>query len=417
MSRRFLLLIVLLFAALPLAAQDDISPELEAEMRNLEDATRQIRLLDGVAVTRAFPSRDETIAYLTETFDEQLPLDEADRYRDFYVALGLLEPEIDLRGVYLTLLSSQVAGYYDDETKIMNVIPLSGALADSLSLTEEIIYVHEFTHALQDQFFDLGALIDNEEITDHPDRTLATMALVEGDASAVMNVYTQEIVSRNPLAAFQLLGEGLRAGNLTLPSGTPAILTRELMFPYDAGMLFVTALFQVNDDWDTVNDAYDNPPTTSEQILHPEKYLAGEAAVEVALSDASAELGDGWTQIWNTTLGEWYLREHLATELSRSQATAAAAGWGGDRFHVYRQTEAGQLAWSLRLVWDNADEQAEFQDAYTALGEARYEVDAAGGCWSDAHSALCMNAAGDAVTIAQAPTLGTAQMLAGLSAQ
>lgn len=411
--KNLLLVLLLLVIVVPVGAQDDdLSDTLETEMASLETATRQIRELDGVAVVRAFPTREETIEYLRDSLDEQLPVDEAGRYHDFYVALGLLDPDTDLREVYLTLLGAQVAGYYDSDTKIMNVIPLSGAMSDELSLTEQIIYVHEFTHALQDQFFELNGLLESDDVADNPDRTLATISLVEGDATAVMNVYTQEVVSRNPLAAFQLLGEGLQAGNLTLPPGTPPILARELMFPYDGGMVFVTALFQQNDDWDTVNAAYTNPPTTTEQILHPPKYLAGEGAVEVALDDASATLGEGWSQVWNTTLGEWYLREHLAVELPRAEASDAAAGWGGDRFQVYRQADDGALAWRLRLVWDTPAEQAEFVQAYAQFGEARYGAAASADCWTDAGSALCLNVAGDAVVIAQGPTLEAASRLA-----
>jgi hypothetical protein len=412
--KHLLLLLLCLMLTLPVAAQEDvINPDLLAEMEALETATRQIRELDGVAVERAFPTREETIAYLQNLFDEELPIEDAERYQNFYVALGLLEPDVDLREVYLSLLSAQVAGFYDTDTQVMNVIPTSGALTDSLSFTEEIIYVHEFTHALQDQFFGLDSLMEADEIADHPDRALAVTALVEGDASAVMNVYTQEIVSRNPLAAFQLLGEGLRAGNLTLPAGTPAILGRELLFPYEGGMVFVTALFQVNNDWDTVNAAFDNPPTTSEQILHPEKYVAGEAGVDVTLPDASAALGDGWTQEWDTVLGEWYLREHLATQLPRNDANAAAAGWGGDRLHIYAQAETGALAWVTRLVWDTPEDQAEFEAAYTTFGDEAYGAAAENGCWSDADSVLCIQPDGGATVIAQGPTLTEAQALLG----
>ncbi len=411
--KHLLLLLLSLLLVLPVGAQDDgINPDLEAEMEALETATRQIRELDGVAVERAFPSREDTINYLRNLFDEELPVEDAARYQQFYVALGLLEPDIDLREVYLTLLSSQVAGYYDSDTRVMNVIPTSGEMTDSLALTEEIIYVHEFTHALQDQFFGLDALLESEDVADHPDRSLATLALVEGDASAVMNVYTQEIVSRNPLAAFQLLGEGLQAGNLMLPAGTPSILTRELLFPYQDGMTFVTALFQDTNSWDTVNAAFDNPPTTTEQILHPQKYLDGEGAMDVTLANGTAALGEGWAQVWDTTLGEWYLGEHLATQLSRSDANEAAAGWGGDRLHIYAQAEKAALAWHVRLVWDAPYEQTEFEKFYAAFGEARYGVPPENGCWSDAGSALCLVMADDSTTIAQAPTLAAAQALA-----
>lgn len=409
------MLILLLVASgvQPALAQDTtttISPALEDDMSALEAITRTLRGLDGEPVERAFPTREETAAYLRESIDQQLPIDEAGRYRDFYVALGLLEPGTDLRAVYLTLLSAQVAGFYDTDTKIMNVIPSKGALADDLTLTEQIIYVHEYTHALQDQFFNLDRYLDDEETTGNPDRALAAISLVEGDATAVMNLYTQEVIARNPLAVFQILGEGLQAGNLFLPPGTPAILSRELIFPYEDGMQFVVALYQAG-GWDAVNAAFENPPATTEQVMHPDKYLAGEAAIPASLNDATAALGDGWTTRWDTTLGEWYLREHLRTQLPNSDARAAADGWGGDRFQVYASADDSALAWALRLVWDTPADEAEFEAAYRQFAETRFGGTASDNCWSDDTAALCMPERDGETLIAQAPTVEQAQAI------
>jgi len=399
-------------AVLPGLAQEaaTITPELEAQMVALEDITRQLRELDGEPVERAFPTREETIAYLRETIDQQLPLDEADRYRDFYVALGLLEPAIDLRDVYLSLLSAQVAGFYDTDTQVMNVLPAQGELASELSLLEQIIYVHEYTHALQDQFFGLEQYLDDEEVVKHPDRALAAVALVEGDASAVMNVFAQEVITRNPLAVFQILGQGLQAGNLFLPPGTPAVLSRELIFPYEAGMQFVLKLYQ-DGGWEAVNAAYENPPVASEHILHPETYLAGQTPAAVSLADATAALGEGWTVRWDTTLGEWYLREHLRTQLSLSDAADAAQGWGGDRLHVYGNEASGALALALRLVWDTSADEAEFEEAYREFAVARFGGEGDGVCWSNAETALCMPDIDGETLIVYAPTVEQAQAI------
>ncbi|MCA9906842.1 MAG: hypothetical protein KC547_23465, partial [Anaerolineae bacterium] len=76
--------------------------------------------------------------------------------------------------MFIEVLGSQVAGFYDTETGVMNVIPVIGDdPGEGLSLTEQIIYVHEYTHALQDQHFTLDSLIDEGDIADHPDQLLA----------------------------------------------------------------------------------------------------------------------------------------------------------------------------------------------------------------------------------------------------
>lgn len=403
--------VMLLLGAGAISAQDDIDPQLETQMVGLEAITQTLRGLEALEpVERVFPSRAETIDYLRDLYERELTIDEAERWRDFYVALGLLPPDIDLRQVFLDLLGSQVAGFYDTDTKTMNVLPTVGDdPGTSLSLSEQIIYVHEFTHALQDQYFALDSLLETANAEINPDQSLAVTSLVEGDASAVMTLYTQEVSRRNPLAALGMLAEGLQAGNLFLPPGIPNILVRELMFPYEQGMNFVVALYE-HGGWEAINAAYDNPPTTSEQIFHPEKYISGEGALHVEMVDFSAALGEGWTEVLNTTVGEFYLREMLRTELADSRARRAAAGWGGDNLRLYRG--GADLAWGLLIVWDSADEAAEFVDLHAAYADDRFGTEAIDGCWTDADSALCVSGAGDETLIVSAPTLETAQAIA-----
>lgn len=391
-------------------AQDVISPVLEEQLIALEDATQTIRGLEALeSVERVFPTREETIAYLEDIYARDLPIEEAERAEAFYQALGFFTPEIDLLDVYLTLLGSQVAGFYDPETKQMNVIPMVGDdTGDSLSITEQIIYVHEFTHALQDQHFDLAAVLP-ADVVNEPDRALAIRSLVEGDASAVMNVYTQAVATSNPGAAFSILLEGLQSGGLFLPSGIPTILVRELLFPYEQGASFVVALYNEG-GWDAVNAAYANLPATSEQIMHPEKYFSGETAIPVELPDFAPTLGDGWTQAWDVTLGEFYLREQMVSEVASSRANRAAAGWGGDRFHVY--VNGDQVASVLRIAWDTPEDEPQFAGIYAAYADGRFGSEAFDGCWSNDTGALCMVTADDGTTwISTAPTVELAAAL------
>ena len=385
MLKRLILiaLVALLVSASAALAQDvtpesqaeatPISPSLAAQMTNLEATTAALRDLPiKQPVEHRFPTRQQTIDYLRATYARELPPEQIARTKDFYVALGLLSPDIDLSEVYLNLLGSQVAGFYDPDTETMNVIPTVGDdPGTTLSLTEQMIYVHEFTHALQDQYFGLNALMDAPEVQNSPDRALAVTSLLEGDATAIMTVYEQNVTMRNPLAALSVLVEGLQAGNLFLPPDVPSILTTELLLPYEEGLNFVVAVYK-SGGWDAINAAYSNPPTTSEQILHPDKYIAGEGAQDVALADASAALGDGWVNQWDTNAGEFYLREQLKTELPKNQARDAAAGWGGDHFRIYVDG-SGDLASALALAWDTPADQAEYEDCLPRLRDRAFQ--------------------------------------------
>ncbi len=237
-------LLVLLIGVNVSAAQEStasptpaFSPALAAQMSELEQITSKLRGLSiEHQIGHDFPTRQQTIDYLRADYDKNMTPEQIDQEQAFYVALGLLPASIDLKSVYLNLLDSQVAGFYDPATKVMNVIPLNGeALGDTLSFTEQIIYTHEFTHALQDQHFNLTGLLSAEQDTQTPDRALAITSLVEGDATAIMTVYEQAAVQKNPLLALQMLAEGLQAGNLFLPSDVPPALVNELTFPLHPG--------------------------------------------------------------------------------------------------------------------------------------------------------------------------------------
>jgi hypothetical protein len=394
MNKRVLLLLALLLIVMPASAQDTpISAELTAQMDTLEDYTMQIRGLDElVDVSRDFPTRQELIDYLEELYSRDLAAADLLDAELLYKGLGMLPLETDLREVYLTLLGSQVAGFYDTDTEIMNVIPTIGDdPGESLSLTEQIIYVHEYTHALQDQHFNLDRL-QSEELADQPDQSLALLALVEGDATAVMNLYTQAATAQNPFAALGLLIEGVQAGNLFLPEGIPTALVSELAFPYEDGLNFVVNVYE-DGGWEAINAAYENPPTTTEQVLHPDKYLAGEGALNVVLGDRGLAPSTKWETIWDTTLGEFYLREHLRAGLSRTQSARAAAGWGGDHFRLYHKRDTGEIGWVMSIQWDSEAEAREFNELYLDYAEERIgssSRDVVGvDCWSNAQESIC----------------------------
>jgi hypothetical protein len=407
LKRLILIVALLLMLSVASAQEAVVSPALNEQLDALVLITERLRGLDTLEpVERDFPTREETIAYLEDVYSRDLPAEELERATLLYVALDLLPPDLDLREVFLNLLGTQVAGFYDSDTKTMNVIPTIGDdVGESLSLTEQIVFIHEYTHALQDQHFGLDVLED-EALQASPDQSIAVISLVEGDATATMDVYAQQVALRNPGAAFELLTEGLLAGNLLLPDDIPPVLVRELMFPYEAGLSFVLALYG-DGGWDRINQAYENLPQTSEQIIHPEKYLAGEGAQSVESVDLA--LGEGWQEVWNIALGEFYLREHLRSQLSSFEAERGAAGWGGDRFQLYVDPETDDLLWVLRIAWDTPEDAVEFADLYAERGELKFGSAAADGCWSNENEALCFVEDGGGSLIVSAPSLEIAQ--------
>jgi hypothetical protein len=199
---------------------------------------------------------------------------------DAFHLLGILPKGRHLGGVLQKLLSGQVAGLYDPRTKQLYVVrSTGGAIPPS-------VIVHEATHALQDQWFDLR----HGPFETHPhdgDRDEAAQALVEGDATDVqMRYLSQAGVAAALLESLTALGELAQT-----PSGkVPAFLNRELQFPYIAGQRFVTALREAGGEA-RVNRAFRHPPRTTAAILIPGRYLHGDPpAAHLAVPQPAAGL-------------------------------------------------------------------------------------------------------------------------------
>lgn len=370
----------------------------------------QVIELRGLAslfpVTRTFNTHDELSAFIVKELDEEFPPSEAQRNAVEMAAFDFLPAETDLRALMQAVYTEQIAGFYDSDTQSFALVSED----DELSALEKAVYAHEFTHALQDQHYDLEAL-DPEENSD--DASLAVTALIEGDATLSMQQYALAHLSADEL--FEMLSE---SGDLKSPilDRAPDIIQAQLMFPYEAGLVFVQALYQ-DGGYEAVDDAFLNPPRSTEQILHPERYLAGEQPLPVSLPPLTNTLGGGWRWVDGNVLGEFFLQRYLDQQVSASSAAAAADGWGGDRYAVHQNEESGQIVMVMCTVWDSEDEAAEFWDIFRPFGVNRFaaepEIEETAICWDD-QEAMCAYRAGAETLVIRAPDLETVRELAAL---
>src|SRR3954468_11506972 len=196
--------------------------------------------------------------------------------------LGLIKPSVDLRKVQASVFGDQVAGYYDPRSKRLRIV--RGAQTQNRVL-EETTLAHELTHALEDQRFGLG--LDDTGGSD--DAALARLAMVEGSATTVMLEYMQRHFSAGETLGGLVSSLGQDTGDL------PPFVQAQLLFPYTAGQRFVEALRRTGaGSWTLLNAAERfRPPASTEQVLHPAKYLAVEQPDRVR-SRAASVLGRGW---------------------------------------------------------------------------------------------------------------------------
>jgi len=201
---------------------------------------------------------------------------------------------------------------------------------EEFGLLDKIVFAHEYTHALQDQHFDLSSL--PLDLEGNSDIALAALALVEGDAVLSMDNYMMENLDLDALLAILQEAEEVDQGEL---DSAPQFIQEELLFPYEAGLEFVSEL----DQWGGINAAYADLPESTEQIMHPEKYLERDSPQEVSMPDLAPALGEEWSQLDSDTLGELYVGIYLDTYIADVAADTAAAGWDGDRYIYLKSTE------------------------------------------------------------------------------
>ena len=328
------------------SAADPIYDEIEQEvaaMRGLQPTGE---------VDRRTLDREELRAEIEQLYRAEMPPELVAARERFYKALGLLPDEADLDDLEIEMLGAGVAGFYRDDQKRLYVVSTTG----NVGATEKITFAHEFNHALQDQHYPIFK--DQEGVTDRTDWLMGRQALYEGDSSLLMTLWAAENFSGEDFQ--DLLQEGLNDPSQQVLERMPAILREPLLYPYTTGLGFVQGQYGAG-GWDAVDAMYESVPETTEQVLHPEKYEAGEDAIVIDLpEDLEERIGPGFERTLDDTFGEFQTGVWLR-EAGAANATDAAAGWGGDRVVVL--DDGTNWAAILGTEWDSAADAAEFEAA------------------------------------------------------
>ncbi len=301
----------------------------------------------GLQATRAVPgkilARATLIQRVKDHLARELPPEAIVDEGIGLQLLGFVPPRVDYEAAELGLLQAQLAGYYEPADGTMY---MAGDLGhDEATAT----LAHELVHALQDQHWGL-----EERSKYHPgqgDRAEAFSALAEGDAtSAMFDVMFASLAPGSRKTALDLSDEliiaGVREGMGAASANAPGVMLSSLAAPYVYGTLFVNALRR-RGGWEAVNAAWADPPTTGEQILHLEKWLAREGPLPVP-APSSAALGRGWTVLDDDSEGEIGTRVAFEEWMNPPVAAELSTGWGGDRAILLGRGPHAALAWRLR---------------------------------------------------------------------
>lgn len=268
-----------------------------------------------------------------------------------YRLLGLIGPDESLAQIQGEASVARVAGFYEPEEGAFYLVTDEGG-GDQVQ--DEITVAHEYQHALQDQHWGLERF---REAADS-DQQRAFQALAEGEAT-----YTSYSYAYGKIPLFDLLGAFSASAQVDEEKleRSPRHVRSTILFPYETGYAFVSAMVEDESgkpDWEKVDALFENPPRSTEQVLHPEKYKSGEQPKPVALPDL-APLGEGWSIEEEDVLGELSLNLLIEPFTGHAIASRAADGWGGDRYALLAGPD-GQRAMVMRLVWDRPEEADEF---------------------------------------------------------
>lgn len=312
----------------------------------------------NVSQTRELSATVE-VPYLVIGVDElrdryQHALDDEDR-ADMHVEeavlklLGAIEPGADLETLYDDLHEEQVSGFYSPSEKSFYLVERGES-----STGDQLTIVHEYVHALQDQHFDLQALQDNAA---NSDQALAIRALAEGDATLAMLLYADEFVP-----VYDMMEAVAEIGGVeeTTLDASPAFIRESELFPYIAGLEFISTLHD-RGEWPAVDAAYEKLPESTEQILHPERYRQGDSPVDVTLPDLAGALERDWQEVDRDVMGELGLRLFLEEHAGPAMARLAAEGWGGDSYVVLHNSKDGSYLLAMVTEWDDQEEADQFQ--------------------------------------------------------
>jgi hypothetical protein len=372
-----------------------LAPRLKAMRERAAEAASRVRGLEWSGEVGMTELSGWEYGTRTKEIADVLGTDDLKGLSSLAIAGGMLPEGTDLASLAVSFTAATAGATYSPLDKQVLLVNGRGGFRDTGLLT------HEFVHALQDQHFDLLKMILARPF--NFDREEATFALVEGDAVSVERRAEQpeawqrkslEDVAREEDERFASYRKGIG-------SFFPPLLTETFIFRYRDGLRFVETMRRAHPSVN-VDDAFRRPPQSSEQVLHPEKYLSGELPREVE-PGVEEFTEQGWRLTATTPLGEIGVRGLLMAGIPVEDAKRAAAGWGGDRSLLFeRDGHAPLFVW--RTIWDTGRDAQEFFRAYNSMLQQRAAPGAVASNefereWREGGSLTRVHLEGDAVII------------------
>ncbi len=297
---------------------------------------------------------EEMRARLVELYEEEVTEEDLKIEESFLVSLGAITPDRDWVGEALENQAGGVVGFYDPDTEELWVTN-RGTRFGPYALS---VVVHELQHALQDQLWDLSEfdyLYDEGRWEEYEALTM----LIEGEARYVEDQYL------NTFDEQQRLAYNNEAGSFGGGRPQPALVQFVTLAYYKDGRGFVEDLYEEG-GWDAVDAAWENPPTSTEQAKHTDRYYSDEQPIPVDIPDLGL---DGYV-LWEEDMwGENDFIGMFAVEEVGAAGVLAATKWGGDEYQLYWNAERETTVLVIGVVGDNDEATANYLEGLTVYRE------------------------------------------------
>lgn len=290
--------------------------------------------------------------YVVQVVKQELPAERLEYEEFIYKALGMIPQNYNYQEAVIELYTSQIGGYYDPQRNHF-------VMADWIPLDLQYpVAVHELTHALQDQHYNLKNFTDSKALT--TDNLLARAALVEGDATAVMLDYTARShpgTDKTKMGDEQILLDknlfSVGIGDQDDPANKAIVAL--MVFPYSAGLKFAQSLIR-NGGYKALDRAFKTPPKTTREVLQPDLYPLEPNKI-LSIKPRAFELADGEKIIFSDVLGQFFLSIWLEQlGLAEAQAELLARSWAGDRIALVETTNSQRyVKWIIELSKKEAE--------------------------------------------------------------
>lgn len=385
-----LLLMLFVFAFIsnsPAKAKEAVGGySIEKSYKRVSEALEKVRHLRfKKAIPYSVKDKTFLLSFLVKELRSELSNEKFNAYDLALKQFGFIPKNFKTWDFLLNLYTSEVAGLYDYKTGQLMLmseqvkVPGAEQLQQYKISVGDVLLIHEMQHGIQDQYFNLKKMLTDVKKHNSDDRESAALALIEGDATLVMMNYMLETLGQSfGMDMGSLVDMSQMKDMMTdMPMGgaggsglqnAPLYFKRTMLFSYMDGMVFVDAL-KKKGGWNEVNKAFRNPPRSTEQIMHPQRYFMGDEPIMIEWTKLSKTIGD-WKMQAQNTCGEMIIKTMFENLLPDSDFRSIAEGWGGDRYRIYKSGDKTFLVWFT--VWDRQQDARQFMRYYVELLKKKY---------------------------------------------